>query len=56
MFRNSVGELIYWMNEATDDYDIATSMSKYLMSQGEITFGENRSEPSSSPDESGDWT
>ena len=44
------------MYETADDYAIATSMSKYLMSQGERIFGEDGSKPSSAPDESGDWT
>ena len=56
MLRSSVGELVYWMYQMTDDYDMATSMSKYLMSQGELIFGEDRCEPSSAPDESCDWT
>jgi hypothetical protein len=56
MLHSSVGELVDWMYETTDDYDVATSMSKYLMSQGELIFGEDRCEPSGAPAESCDWT
>ena len=50
MVRSSVGELIDWMYETTDDYVMATSMSKYLVSQGELMFGEDGFEPNSTPD------
>ena len=50
ILRSSVGELIDWMYETTDDYDMATSMSKYMMSQGELAFGQDRCEPGSAPD------
>ena len=51
MLCSSVGELIYWMYETTDDYDMATSMSKYLMFQGELAFVQDRCEPGIAPDE-----
>ena len=38
MLHSSVGELVDWVHETTDDYDMAMSLSKYLMAQGEITF------------------
>ena len=38
MMISSVGELIDWMYEIAYDYDMATSMSKYLMSQGDLAF------------------
>ena len=44
------------MYDTTDDYDMATSLSKYLMSQGELTFGDTGCEPNSAPEDYGDWT
>ena len=56
MVCSSVGKLSDWMCETADKYDMATSMAKYLMSQEELTFGEERCEISSAPDESSKWT
>ena len=50
MLRNSVNKLVDWMYETTDAYGMATSMSKYLMSQGELAFGQDRCEPGSASD------
>ena len=44
------------MYETTDDYGMATYMSKYLMSQGELAFGQARCEPGSTPNEPSGWT
>ena len=38
MLHSSVGELVDWVYDTTDDYDMAMSLSKYLMSQGEFTI------------------
>ena len=38
MLHSSVGELVDWVYETTDDYDMTMSLSQYLMAQGEITF------------------
>ena len=38
MLHSSVGELVDWVYETTDDYDMVRPLSKYLMAQGEITF------------------
>ena len=56
MLRSSVVELVDRMYETTDDYDIATSLSKYLMSQEELTFGAGGCDPSSAQEDSSDWT
>ena len=34
---------------------MATYMSKYLMSQGELAFGQDGCEPGSAPAEPSDW-
>ena len=56
MLHSSVGELVDWVYETMDDYDMTMSLSKYLMSQGELTLEEARYEPSSAPKDSCDWT
>ena len=56
MLHSSVGELVNWVYETTYDYDMATSLLKYLMSLGELTFKDAGYEPSSAPEESCDWT
>ena len=38
MLRSSVGELVDWTYETTYEYDMAPSLSTYLMSQGELNF------------------
>ena len=38
MLHNSVRELVDWVYETTNDYEMATSLSRYLMAQGELTF------------------
>ena len=48
---SSVGELIDWMYEMINDYDMETSMSKYMMSQGELAFVQDGCEPGSALDE-----
>ena len=50
MLHSSVKELVDWMYETTDDHDTEISMSKYLMSQGELVFGQDRCEPGSAAD------
>ena len=50
MLRGSVKELLDWMYETTYDYDMATSMSKHLMSQKELAFRQDRCEPGSAID------
>ena len=42
--------------ETTEDYAMATSLSKYMMSQGKLTFEEAGYEPSSTPEDSCNWT
>ena len=44
------------MYETTDDYDMASPVSKYLLSQGELAFGQEGCEHGSAPDESSEWT
>ena len=56
MLRSSVGELTDWIYETSNDYDMVTYMSKYLMSQGELAFGQDRCEPGSAPDKPSEWT
>ena len=56
ILRSSVGELIDWIYTTTDDYAMATSMSKYLMSQGELAFGQDICEPGSAPDKPSEGT
>ena len=56
MLHSSVGELVNWVYQVEDDCDMKTSLSKYLVSQGEPTFEEARYEPSSAPKDSCDWT
>ena len=50
----SVGELVDWVYETTDDYGMATFLSKYMVSQGELTFKEAGYEPSSASKDSCD--
>ena len=38
MLHSLVSELVDWVDDTTDDYDMAISLSKYLMSQGELIF------------------
>ena len=40
MLQSSVQELVDWMYESTDDEEMASAISDYLMHQGEITLGE----------------
>ena len=56
ILRSSVKELLDWMYETTDDYEMATSRSKYLMFQGELAFGHDRCEPGSAPAKPSEWT
>ena len=56
MLCSSVKEPVDWMYETEDDYDTAISMSKYLMSQGDLAFGQDRCEPGSASDEPSEWT
>ena len=51
-----VGELVDWVCETTDDYGMTTPLSKYLISQGQLTFEDAEYEPISAPEESCDWT
>ena len=54
MLRSSVGELMDWVCDMTDDYDMEISLSKYLLSQGEIIFEETGYEHRSAPEDSCD--
>ena len=54
MLHSLVGELVDWVYETMDDYTMVTSMSKYVMSQGDLTFEGAGYEPSSVPEDSGD--
>ena len=56
MLHSSVEKLVDWVYETTNDYDMTTPLSKYRMFQGELTFGDVGSEPSSAPSDSCDWT
>ena len=56
MLHSLVGELVDWVYETMDDYTMVTSMSKYVMSQGDLTFEGAGYEPSSVPEDSGDQT
>ena len=40
MFQSSVQELADWMNKSTDDDEMTSAMSSYLMAQGEMTLEE----------------
>jgi len=40
MFQSSVQELVNWMFESTDDEEMTSAISTYLMIQGETTLGE----------------
>ena len=51
MLGSSVGDLIDLMYETTDDYDMETYMSKYMMSQEELAFVQDGCEPGSALDE-----
>ena len=55
MLRSSVKELVDWMYETANENDMATSMSKYLMSQGGLAFGQDRCEYGSAQDEPSKW-
>ena len=48
MLRSSVGELLDWVYETIYEYDMATSLSKCLVSQEEFALGEAGYEPSRS--------
>ena len=52
--HSSVRELVDWVYETSDDYDMAMSLSSYRMSQGELTFEEAEYKPSSAPEDSCD--
>ena len=56
MLSRPGGELLDWIYETTDTYDMVTSMSQYLMSQEELAFGQDGCESGSAPDESSEWT
>ena len=56
MLHSSVGELVDWVHETTDDYDMAISLSKYLMAQGEITFEDAMPEIDCALDDPHAWT
>ena len=40
MLQSSVQELVNWMFESTDDEEMTSAISTYLMIQGETTLGE----------------
>ena len=56
MLHSVVGELVDWVYETTDDYDMAMSLSKYLMAQGEITFEDAVPEIDRALDDPHAWT
>ena len=56
MLHSLVGELVNWVYETTDDYAIVMSLSKYLRSQGELSFEDAGSELSSVTEALFDWT
>ena len=56
MLRSSVKELVDWMYETAGDYDMAPSMSTYLVSQRELSFGQDRGDSGGASDELSEWT
>ena len=48
------GELVDWVYETMNDYGMETSLPKYLMSRGELTFEDAGYELSSAPGDSSD--
>jgi hypothetical protein len=56
MLHSSVGELVNWVYETTDDYDMAMSLSRYLMSQGDLTFQDAGPDSSSATEDHCVWT
>jgi hypothetical protein len=56
MLHNLVGELVDWVYDTTNNYDMAISSSKYLMAQGGLTFEESIPDPSSALEHPYFWT
>ena len=55
MLHSLIGELVDWVYETMDDYDMTMSLSKHLMFQGKLTFEDAGSQPNSAPEDSYDW-
>ena len=56
MLHSSVGELVDWVYETIDDYDMAMFLSKYLIAHGEIAFEDAVPEIDRALDDPHAWT